>query len=131
MRSVILIADANGHITRYVPQQQPQPAVPAQLTVPAQRIAQIGQIPLQQPVVAQSQAQQPIQNVSQPSATPKCDEMAAKMSKCTVPVLLLSDAKVKEINAELARAGKIRSYEAKLKIMPRKIFFSTNIFRLF
>lgn len=114
LRSVLLVADQNGHITRYVPEPTPiiaQPAVQAQ-----QRV--IGQMPLQQPVIAVATDTTP-----QPSSTPKCDEMAAKMPKCTVSVLSLSDADMKEIKAKLARTGNIRSIEAKKKTLPRKIFF--------
>lgn len=103
LRNVILVADENGQVTRYIP--QPDPVLPQPVIAPP-----VNAPPAQAPPPKKQKAKK---SLTQPSSTPKCDEMAAKMPSCKVSLLNLSMADITAINVELAQNAKIRSIEKK------------------
>lgn len=109
MRNVIMVADQDGRITKYVPMPTPTPK-------------------------SASKAKKVDKNASQPvpKLTPKCDEKAAQMPPCVVSLINLSKADIDAINASFERNKKIRSIQEKIKTLPRKfLIFSLSKLRAF
>lgn len=104
---MILVADGDGHIVKYVP--QPTPVIAQPIRTPRKKL----------------QVKAPKLQKIEPktSCTPNCDALAEKMPRCKTIVDNLTALDVISINDKLKRSGKIRAVKEKTKTLPRKIYF--------
>lgn len=105
MRNIILVADQDGRITKYMPQPTPEIAQQVQVIHPKNKKG--------------------TQNKPKISRTPKCDELVAKMQQYKVTVENLSVSDIDVINTQLKRDGKIRAIQGKINLLCHvRLFFS-------